>query len=108
VKVLVRRQMGVGLPGNASSDDERLSAVESFAAAGGEEGARRCAACGQPFVEDVAVDLLDGEKLLYMPALAEHVPKAPLVILRDIDGKRFTDAESGARRVAMSAWSRSP
>ena len=38
---------------------------------------------------------LDGNELLHMPTLPEHMHKASLVILGNVDGEQFTDPESG-------------
>lgn len=97
-EMLIGREMGIGLPGDASNDDERLGAVEPFAAARGKEGTGLIAARLQPLVEDLTVSFLDGQKSLHMAPLAQHIDKATAVILRQVEGQQLADPQPRAEQ----------
>jgi hypothetical protein len=74
-EVLIGRQMGLGLPGDAFQDQKRLRAVKSLAAPGQKQGSRLFAPLLQPLIEHVPVRPLDGNEPLHVPTLSQDIHK---------------------------------
>ena len=95
-EMLIGRQMGIRLPGDAFQDQKGLRAVEPLAAPGQKDGSRPFAPLPQPRIEHVSLLSLDGDEPLHVPTLPQDMHKPPLVILRDIDSEELGHPEARA------------
>jgi hypothetical protein len=69
LNLLVRREMGIRLSGDALEGGKGLLAVEGFSRVGGKEQPWLLSVCSQPRREQLTVVLLRRDEFLYVPIL---------------------------------------